>query len=383
MGLRDIIQAIREYPAAHAELEAARFDLRQAQQALEKSQEDCVSLQLTLDEQKDHTDFLSHKAEALRDALKEFCPRLSTPEELKRFYDTISPSLDESGFTLYRMAKELTGIDVPSCFPYEDNCGMFEVMEGHQLLDWLIAVHFQAVEWEIIPNSTYESATLLEVDTSTPEYQAFEQQLYGKVLSRMGFENIVAPEQEAGAIESKVTELKLYSPLSAELTEEEPVRDWIDEPEPSMPLPLTGNDLSAPELRAAILKGIEDEQAPEEAERGLMAYFDGSDAVNEKVVSFFPSVEEVDGRLYGVAVCQLKEALTPGEMAELKEYCSCQYADGWGEGYEQRPRRTSYGELYVSFWQAKDFFILTKEEMETSRAASRPPHQPKRGGDAR
>ena len=135
MGLRDIIQAIREYPAAHAELEATRFDLRQAQQALEKSQEDCVSLQLTLDEQKDHTDFLSHKAEALRDALKEFCPRLSTPEELKRFYDTISPSLDESGFTLYRMAKELTGIDVPSCFPYEDNCGMFEVMEGHQLLD--------------------------------------------------------------------------------------------------------------------------------------------------------------------------------------------------------------------------------------------------------
>ena len=31
----------------------------------------------------------------------------------------------------------------------------------------------------------------------------------------------------------------------------------------------------------------------------------------------------------------------------------------------------------------KDFFILTKEEMETVRAASRSPHQPKRGGDAR
>ena len=383
MGLRDMLRAIREYPAARAELETARSELRQAQQELEQSRETCESLWLTLDEQKDHTKFLSSKAEALQAALEEFCPRLSTPEELKRFYDAISPDMDPSGFTLYRMAKELTGIDVPSCFPYEDNRGLFEVMDGHQLLDWLTAVRFNAVEWDMIPNSTYESATLLGVDTSTPEYQAFEQQLYGKVLSRMGFENIVAPEQEAGAIESKVTELKLYSPLSAELVEEEPVRDWIDEPEPSMPLPLTGDDLSAPELRAAILKGIEDEQAPEETERGLMAYFDGSDAVNEKVVSFFPSVEEVDGRLYGVAVCQLKEALTPSEMAELKEYCSCQYADGWGEGYEQRPRRTSYGELYVSFWQAKDFFILTKEEMETSRVASRSPHQPKRGGDAR
>ena len=383
MGLRDMLRAIREYPAARAELETARSELRQAQQELGQSRETCESLWLTLDEQKDYTKFLSSKAEALQAALDAFCPRLSTPEELKRFYDAISPDMDPSGFTLYRMAKELTGIDVPSCFPYEDNRGLFEVMDGHQLLDWLTAVRFNAVEWDMIPNSTYESATLLGVDTSTPEYQAFEQQLYGKVLSRMGFENIVAPEQEAGAIESKVTELKLYSPLSAELVEEEPVRDWIDEPEPSMPLPLTGDDLSAPELRAAILKGIEDEQAPEETERGLMAYFDGSDAVNEKVVSFFPSVEEVDGRLYGVAVCQLKEALTPSEMAELKEYCSCQYADGWGEGYEQRPRRTSYGELYVSFWQAKDFFILTKEEMETSRVASRSPHQPKRGGDAR
>ena len=383
MGFWKNLQAMLAHPDIVSELETARFELRQARQALEQSEQEHGSLWLTLEEQKDYTKFLSGKAEALQEALTEFCPKLSTPEELKRFYDTISPGLDASGFTLYRMAQELTGIDVPSCFSYEDNRGLFEVMDGHQLLDWLTAVRFNAVEWDMIPNSTYESATLLEVDTSTPEYQAFEQQLYGKVLSRMGFENIVAPEQEAGAIESKVTELKLYSPLSAELTEEEPVRDWIDEPEPSMPLPLTGNDLSAPELRAAILKGIEDEQAPEEAERGLMAYFDGSDAVNEKVVSFFPSVEEVDGRLYGVAVCQLKEALTPGEMAELKEYCSCQYADGWGEGYEQRPRRTSYGELYVSFWQAKDFFILTKEEMETSRAASRPPHQPKRGGDAR
>jgi hypothetical protein len=109
MGLRDMLRAIREYPAVHAELETARFDLRQVQQTLEKSQEDCVSLQLTLDEQKDYTDFLSHKAEALQDALNEFCPRLSTPEEMKRFYDTISPSMDAQGFTLYHMAKELTG----------------------------------------------------------------------------------------------------------------------------------------------------------------------------------------------------------------------------------------------------------------------------------
>ena len=34
MGLRDMLRAIREYPAARAELETARSELWQAQQAL-------------------------------------------------------------------------------------------------------------------------------------------------------------------------------------------------------------------------------------------------------------------------------------------------------------------------------------------------------------
>ena len=34
MGLRDMIRAIREYPAARAELDMARSELRQVQQAL-------------------------------------------------------------------------------------------------------------------------------------------------------------------------------------------------------------------------------------------------------------------------------------------------------------------------------------------------------------
>ena len=208
MGPRDMLRAIREYPAARAELETARSELRQAQQELGQSRETCESLWLTLDEQKDYTKFLSSKAEALQAALDAFCPRLSTPEDMKRFYDTISPSMDESGFTLYRMAKELTGIDVPSCFPYENNRGLFEEMDGHRLLDWLTAVRFQAVDWDIVPGTTYESATLREVDTSTSEYQAFEKQLYAKVLERMGFQSLLGPEQEAGAI----TELKQHSP---------------------------------------------------------------------------------------------------------------------------------------------------------------------------
>jgi len=381
MGLRDMLRAIREYPAARAELETARSELRQAQQELGQSRETCESLRLTLEEQKDYTKFLSSKAEALQATLEEFCPRLSTPEELKRFYDAISPDMDPSGFTLYRMAKELTGIDVPSCFPYEDNRGLFEEMSGHSLLDWLTAVHFQAVEWEIIPNSTYEYATLREVDTSTPEYCAFEKQLYKKVLERMGFQDILAPEQEVSAIEDKTTELKLYSPLTADLYMEPDPDSQEHADGTELLVDLYGEDITA--YKKIILQAIKDEMLPEMEEQGLMFAFSGSEALSEKVLSLFPTVEEVDGVLCGVAVCQVKGSLTPAELKELKDFCTGQYADGWGEGYAQRPRHTEDGELYVNFWQDNNFSILTKEELETARAASRPLRQPKRGGEAR
>ncbi len=94
------------------------------------------------------------------------------------------------------MAEKLTGIDVSSFFPYEDNRGLFAEADGRQLLRWLTAAHFHAVDWSIVPGTTYERAALREVDTSTPEYQAFEKQLYEKVLERMGFQHLLTPDRD-------------------------------------------------------------------------------------------------------------------------------------------------------------------------------------------
>ena len=372
MGLRDIIRAIREYPTARAELETARTELRLAKQTLEQSTRECERLEADKSYTATQLNYSAQKLAAVRAVLEALCPKQASLEETKRLYGMVAPNLDASGFTLYRTAKKLTGIDVHTFFPYEENRGIFEQMDGRQLLDCLLAARFDAVSWEIVDGGSGEKAVFREVDPTTPEYQAFEHKLYRTALARMGFEGILAPEA------TQTMELKLYSPLSAELVEDAPARDWIDESEPPDSQILDSEDLTAPVFHTAILKGIEAEQAPEEAKRGLMAYFDGSDAVNEKVLSFFPSVEEMDGRLYGVAICQVKGQLTPDELAELKEFCVGQLADGWGEGYEQRPRKTEYGDLYVSFWQGKDFFILTKEEMEAARAPVHTQHEPKR-----
>ena len=167
--------------------------------------------------------------------------------------------------------------------------------------------------------------------------------------------------------------LKLYSPLTAELETEKDYDAYYDEPDMEF---LDGGDLVC--FQEAILAGIEQEKLPNETDRGLMAYFYGSEEVNRKVEAVNISVEVVHGRLYGVAECTIKEPLTMAELTELKSTIVGQYADGWGEGFEQRPRKTMDGDLYVHFWQSEGFYIKTKQELEQTRKRTQ-----RLGGDAR
>ncbi len=383
MGLREMLRSVREYPAARARLEAAERELSQAQTALEKSELECQRLSGSYSEARRRANFSEKKSAALQAALDAYSPKLSSLAEMIRFYETVSPSLDPQGFTLYRAAKKMTKIDLHSYFAYEDSRGLFEQMDGRQLLRWLTAARFGAVDWEIVTGTCYEEAILREVDTSTPEYLAFEEKLYRSVLDRMGFEELLAPEhadekmkQSKVLSTEEITELKLYSPLSAVLYEEDPEEETETGFEP---LILSGYELTG--YQDAIRQGIEDERLPDEEERGLMTYFDGDKSVDEKVISVQMDVEEVLGSLYAVAVCQIRDGLSSGELEELKEYCVSQYADGWGESYEQRSRKTEDGELYVSFWKPDGFYICTEEELETAKAHVRP--RPQRGEDSR
>ena len=95
-----------------------------------------------------------------------------------------APLADPDGFQLYWAARALTGIDIPSSFHYEDNRGMFETASGHTLLRYLTALRFNAVQWAIVGGG-YERAILGAVDTTTPEYKAYEQKLYSAALERI------------------------------------------------------------------------------------------------------------------------------------------------------------------------------------------------------
>ena len=103
-------------------------------------------------------------------------------------------------------------------------------------------------------------------------------------------------------------------------------------------------------------------------ERGLMAYFwtenrDLEDSINFKVISAMPTVEKINGKLYGVTELELRVPLTPAELSELKDYITGQMSDGYGEGFEQHEIKTRDGELYISFWSSGgNYFVDTQQE---------------------
>lgn len=99
------------------------------------------------------------------------------------------------------------------------------------------------------------------------------------------------------------------------------------------------------------------------------------------------SIEWVGKKLYGLATCEVSDDWTDADTEQLKGYLIGQYADGWGEGFEQREIE-SYTEMetseeydeeteeyyesewpvsydvYISFWQSDNFRIMTEAELK-------------------
>ena len=119
--------------------------------------------------------------------------KMLSPEEQ---YAQLAPTLDADGFSLYAAAEEVTGLKVYEEFPYEDNRGAFEAADGHTLLRYLEAAHFDAVTWEIVPGTTYERAVLGKVDTTTAEYRAFREAICADALGRMGLAHLLKTKEK-------------------------------------------------------------------------------------------------------------------------------------------------------------------------------------------
>jgi len=102
----------------------------------------------------------------------------------------------------------------------------------------------------------------------------------------------------------------------------------------------------------------------EDGERGLAKYMWDDNICKDKVYSIKPDVERVRDVMMGVAVIKMTKPLTEPEIENMKDYLTGQFADGWGESFEQREINVSGNEIYVHFWDSQEYFIKTEEEME-------------------
>ena len=117
-----------------------------------------------------------------------------------------------------------------------------------------------------------------------------------------------------------------------------------------------------------IMEAIEKNRLPEELGRGLMKYYGESDSVNAKVKRYDFSVEVVGDELMGVATLELNAPLDDKEMSRIKSEIEGQCSDGWGEGFEQREIKCGDRDVYVNFWQSKNWNLQTAEELGISQS---------------
>lgn len=162
----------------------------------------------------------------------------------------------------------------------------------------------------------------------------------------------------------ELTTLRLFSPLYPQVFTRDEYGDLNWEPE----------EMSAQELcdyREEILRAIADRHLDSEGDRGLAVYLHNA-LLGRKVYSMNPTVEEWDGRLWGVLEVQTRGELSEGELRELTEEWSGQCSDGWGEGFEQREIKIDQGELNVSFWHSGGDFVIQPEAELKSQPVQRP-----------
>lgn len=178
---------------------------------------------------------------------------------------------------------------------------------------------------------------------------------YNQKLANLLFESLGMVFLEPKELQT----LKLYMPLritTYDIENEYGYKEYANEPQEI-------SNAEVVEYLDVILKAIEENNLPEEDQRGLMRYYDDHDSVNAKVSKYVFSVELVEGELMGVAVLTLNDELTPKEIGKIKDNITGQASDGWGEGFEQREISTDMGDIYVSFWDSDNWFIKTAEEM--------------------
>lgn len=119
------------------------------------------------------------------------CSENVSPSQAKQLYEANFKKLDAAGFKLFHAAELILGEFSEAEFYYEANRGAFECMDGFTRMKFLLVQHQEKLgnqkfgRWIIEPGCACERCTDFSMDTTTPEYQQFEEQLYTSICREL------------------------------------------------------------------------------------------------------------------------------------------------------------------------------------------------------
>ena len=164
---------------------------------------------------------------------------------------------------------------------------------------------------------------------------------------------------------SEAVELKLYGPLHVELIDR--TIDELNQKSgcPAIPLESVGrNHIAA--YTEHVLSAIQKLRPQEEARSVFSQHTEWFEEVSEKMISIRHTVEQVQGKLYGVLICKSREPLSAEEIKDLKYECRDQFDSNWGAGFTTCPRPEPLADLYIHYWQESGDRLLTKGEFDAA-----------------
>ena len=109
---------------------------------------------------------------------------------------------------------------------------------------------------------------------------------------------------------------------------------------------------------------IREKLKAEQEETEMTGYVGEQADIEDKLLYAEWTVENRNGNLYGKISCYFRESITEKETERLKDTITGQNSDGFGESFEQHPVRVDSDDIYVSFWDDKDYFLKTSSEMD-------------------
>lgn len=120
--------------------------------------------------------------DSLSIALKSIADTFITTSNAKQVYEIIK-ALDSEGYILYDTCKNILKCDVRKEFTSDESLGRFEMANGFGMKHYAEIFYFGNYDFEYV--GCYEILGKYEIDYTTPQYLAYEQELWTKAVANV------------------------------------------------------------------------------------------------------------------------------------------------------------------------------------------------------